>query len=46
MGEIIGRGFNSRVFRGLDSEAGGVVAIKQIKKTLIDPSKSDTITVI
>eukprot|EP01119_Soliformovum_irregulare_P017588 TRINITY_DN5250_c0_g1_i1.p1 TRINITY_DN5250_c0_g1~~TRINITY_DN5250_c0_g1_i1.p1 ORF type:complete len:587 (+),score=157.74 TRINITY_DN5250_c0_g1_i1:175-1761(+) len=39
VGECLGRGWASRVYQALNSDSGDIVAIKQIKKSMIDGDK-------
>lgn len=45
VGDLIGRGISSRVFRGLKTDSGEVVAIKAIKKSSIEQSRLSAIQV-
>jgi serine/threonine protein kinase len=45
LGELLGRGAFGRVYKGLNFQTGEVVAVKQTRKTDLEPSQLPAIMV-
>jgi serine/threonine protein kinase len=45
LGELLGRGAFGRVYKGLNFQTGEVVAVKQTRKTDLEPSQLPAVMV-